>query len=117
MIKNNNDNKIFELKPLLKGDRSDQILNIESNLSIDAYKSVLHIQKVLADSKSSIKTYEYESLGVRDIELGYVYNIDNPQVYDHFPVSIFYSFYKRLDRKFKVDMKVDYIKSPPNLLA
>jgi hypothetical protein len=117
MIKNENENKIYELKPLIPGQRSNEILQLTSTLGIDAFINKMYIKKRLAETKADIKVYKYDSLGLKDVVFGRVYNIDNLKDYNYFPVSIYYKFIRKNDDGFTMENTVEFLKIPGNLIS
>lgn len=117
MIKNENENKIYEIKPFVSGERSNKIIQIKSTLGIDAFKSKMYMRKKLAKSEASIETYFYDGLGLRDITFGKVYDVIEPMNFNHLPISLFYAFKKRQDNTFGLETTIDYIQMPGSLLT
>lgn len=117
MIKNANENKIYELKPLLLSNRSNQILQIQSTFGMSDFKTKLYMRKKLAEAEASIETYFYDSIGLRDISFGNIYDIIEVMNFNHLPVSFFYMFKKLNDNSFKLETTVNYIKVPGSLVS
>jgi len=117
IIKNENENKVFELKPERLANRSDKIKHITSPLTVESFKQKMVMRKLLTDHESSIETYIYDDINLSDIIFGEVYNLNNSLIYDHLPVSFFYKFIKKQDNSFKLETKIEYLRLPESLLT
>ena len=121
VIKNNNENRIHQLKPISKSTNNNQVLQITSNLGIENLKSRMYLLKRLVSSQSTFETYEYHFANIGDIVFLKTYNISSA-LYDHLPVAIEYLFESNTNinaqrRSLSLKTTVKYAKVPPNLLA
>ena len=116
-LKNTNAKKIFKLQPLKESMRIDNVIIDESQLSVKFYKAKLRFKKILMNYNSSIESYSFKNADIFDYTFGNVYNIQSKE-FDMLPINIFYRFTKNdQDENFTLLTKVDFVKSPSNLLA
>lgn len=117
MIKNSNENRLFELKPESLGNRSNQVIQLESPLSIENFKKKLYIKKKLADSEATIETYKLGSIKLGSVTFNHVYNIKTSSMYDHIPLSIHYTFILSGENYYDLETEVEFARVPVNILA
>lgn len=116
VIKNNNQNKIYELQPAANDYKSDNVKQIETNLDIDVYKSRMYMKKRLADYEATLERYSFDDLNIKDISFMNVYNITSND-YDHLPVAIEYIFTLNQRNTFDLETYINFVKVPANILA
>jgi len=117
IIKNENENKVFELKPAQTSRHSNKIKHINSSLTIESFKQKMIMRKILAEYEASIETYIYDDINLSDIIFGEVYNINNSLIYNYLPVSFFYKFIKKQDNSFKLETKIEFLRLPGSLIT
>lgn len=117
ILKNVNENKLYELKPLDDLVKSKEIIQLETTLSINDFKSRLYLRKKLVQAEATIETFQLGGIALGDVTFNNVYNMDSDLIFDYLPLSIHYSFELSNSNLFELNTEVEFAKVPGNILA